>query len=255
MVNDPATQTRPILTGMIEALFDGPRPGHYLAGWFIPSGSILEVRLAQPPQLSGPYGEQHGPEWLPVRYEARFEDLPRGAVIDARWHLLLETRNGHEEVDIVLPGSAILRWPATARIVVLSPAEYERLGSMAAQVEQSYEAIARAYDEPGSRVPDLIRRLFRMDIGNIAETRLAGRLAEQATPLSRDDIASLDRLADNLEQAVADFRRVPPEPYSESVRSTLRRESGQLLLEAGWLHDLCERVGRGGIPRHNSRNW
>src|SRR6516164_5102593 len=146
-------QVRPVLTARIQLLVDTARPGHYLAGWFVPGGSILELHIAHRPELACPYGDQYGPEWVPIRCQYRFEHLSNGTVdIHTKWHLLVVTGDKEEEVEVVVPGSAILRWPTRTKIVRLLPAEYERLRSIRAQVDRSYEAIGRAYDEPSNQV-------------------------------------------------------------------------------------------------------
>ena len=72
--------------------------------------------------------------------------------------------------------------------------------------------------------------------------------AEQRRRLSTQDLVLLEGLAQDLEQAVAMLRRLGRSGASDSARAVIQDESGQLLLEAGWLRDLCRRVSQPG-PR------
>ena len=58
----------------------------------------------------------------------------------------------------------------------------------------------------------------------------------------------LEGLAQDLEQAVAVLRQRVRGGVSDNARAVIQHESGQLLLEAGWLRDLCRRVSQPG-PR------
>jgi hypothetical protein len=70
--------------------------------------------------------------------------------------------------------------------------------------------------------------------------------AEQRQRLSTQDLVLLERLAQDLEQAVTMLRRLGRSGASDTARGVIQDASGQLLLEAGWLRDLCQRVSQPG---------
>jgi hypothetical protein len=96
------TESVPNLGGAILE-FDrgGPSLQHFLNGWLVEGGTILEVQL-------------DGGGWLPLRYEARWvEDDGDGHTgLFPRWHLVLVTRDGQADVELHdLPPATVMRWP------------------------------------------------------------------------------------------------------------------------------------------------
>jgi len=137
----------------------------------------------------------------------------------------------------------VLRWPPQAAVIALGEADYARLATLADQLERSYAVLDRVHEDPRSGIPNLARRLFRSE--SASWVGLAGvprAWAEQRRRLSTQDLILLEGLAQDLEQAVAMVRRLGRSSASDSARAVIQDESGQLLLEAGWLRDLCRRV-------------
>ncbi len=100
---------------------------------------------------------------------------------------------------------------------------------------------------PAQRHPDLARRLFRSESTSWAGLAGVPRVwAEQRRRLSTQDLVLLEGLARDLERAVAMLRRRGRSGASDSARAVTQDESGQLLLESGWLRDLCRRVSQPG---------
>ena len=140
-VPEPGSVAHHALTGTLAVREDGPEPGHVLAGYPVPPGTLLEVRLA--PTTSEPTGQE--PDWLPVRYEA-----PSPVGLWATWLLAVETPFGPREVDLRLPPDAVLRWPPQAPVIDLGKADYARLAALADQLERSFAALDGVHEDPRS---------------------------------------------------------------------------------------------------------
>jgi hypothetical protein len=232
---EPSSVAEQALTGTLVLGKDAPEASHVLAGYSVRPGTLLEVHLAS--TATEPTGQE--PDWLPVHYEAA---SPAGPA--ATWLLRIDTLDGPREVDLRLPFNAVLRWPPKVQVIDLAEGDYARLATLANQLERSYDALDRVHQDARSGIPDLTRRLFRLDSAAWAgEPRLLRLWAEQRRRLSTQDLVLLEWLARDLERAVAATRRPTQVVVSEGIRSVILRESGQLLLEAGWLRDLCRRVG------------
>jgi hypothetical protein len=134
-------------------------------------------------------------------------------------------------------------------VIALGEADYARLAALADLLERSYAALDRVHEDPRSGISNLAWRLFRLESASSAGLAGVPRVwAEQPRRLSTQDLVLLEGLAQDLEQAVAVFRERVRGGVSDNARAVIQHESGQLLLEAGWLRDLCRRVSQPG-PR------
>jgi hypothetical protein len=134
-------------------------------------------------------------------------------------------------------------------VIALGEADHARLAALADQLERSFATLARVHEDPRSGISELARRLFPSESTSWAG--LAGVLrvwAEQRRRLSTQDLVLLEGLAQDLERAVVMLRQRGRSSASDSARAIIQDESGQLLLEAGWLRELCRRVSQSG-PR------
>jgi hypothetical protein len=66
----------------------------------------------------------------------------------------------------------------------------------------------------------------------------------QRRRLSTQDLVLLEESARDLEQTVTMLRQHVRGDVSETVRAVIQDHSGQLLLESGWLRDLCRRLSQ-----------
>ena len=215
------------LTG---TLADGDET-HVLAGYRVPADTHLEVRFA--PTTNQSTGRE--PIWLMVR-----------ATVEpgATWLLAVDTLAGPRDVDLRLPPDAVLRWPPDAQVIALDAADYARLAALADQLERSYEALDRVHADPRSGIPDLARRLFRVESAWVGLPGVLRVWAEHQRRLSTQDLVLLEESARDLEQTVTTLRQHVRGGVSETVRAVIQDQSGQLLLESGWLRDLCRRLSQ-----------
>jgi len=216
-------------------------PCHVLDGLPVRSGTLLELRTA-PRSAVFPRNES----WLPVRYDREISERPDGQLhLAALGYLAVSTANGWRDVSLRLPHDAVLRWSegTQAPSRCLTAAEADRLEQAAAQIECSSTALRAAYGDPRSGLDGLGRQLLRMDAGVAGETDLVRRLARQGGPVWPEDLAFLETLARRLEATVSQARRQAAfYKMSEAARSALQQEGGWLLIESGWLRELCARL-------------
>ena len=200
-------------------------------------GILLEVRLA--PSTSEPPAEE--PDWLPVRYQA-----PSPVGPETAWLLTVQTPAGPHAVELRLPPDAVLRWPPHTPVIALDTADYARLAALADQLDSSYAALDRIHEDPQSGIPRLARRLFRVESAWAGATGVLRAWAHRHQRLSTQDLVLLEDLARDLEQTVTMLRQHVRSGVSDSARAVIQDHSGQLLLEAGWLRDLCRRPAQPG---------
>jgi hypothetical protein len=240
----PRSVARTALTGTLEPRQQSTGPRHALAGYAVPDGTLLEVRLA----TADVEPTAQEPGWLPVHYQAGPEPPTGRAQGEAAWLVAVATTAGPRQARLELPPDALLRWPPQVPVIALGAAVYARLAQLARQLRQSFAALDRVYQDPRSGLPDLVRRLDRLDTTWVALAPVLEVWAAEQRRLSTQDLVLLEDLAQHLERTVATARGRLQAGVAENTRSVIAHESGRLLREAGWLRDLCGRVGRPG-PR------
>jgi hypothetical protein len=129
-------------------------------------------------------------------------------------------------------------------VIALDPADYARLAALADQLDRSYAALDRVHEDPHSGIPTLARRLFRVESAWAGATGVLHAWADQHQRLSTQDLVLLEELARDMEQTVSMLRQHVRSGVTDSARAVIQDHSGQLLLEAGWLRDLCRRPVR-----------
>jgi hypothetical protein len=125
--------------------------------------------------------------------------------------------------------------------MALDTAAYARLAALAEQLDYSYGALDRIHEDQQSGIPQLARRLFRVESAWAGATGVLRASAHRNQRLSTEDLVLLEDLARDLEETVTMLRQHVRSGVSDSARTVIQDHSGQLLLEAGWLRDLCRR--------------
>ena len=116
----------------------------------------------------------------------------------------------------------MLRWPPDAQVIALDAADYARLAALADQLERSYEALDRVHADPRSGIPDLARRLFRVESAWVGLTGVLRVWAEHQRRLSTQDLVLLEESARDLEQTVTTLRQHVRGGVSETVGAVIQ---------------------------------
>jgi hypothetical protein len=149
--------------------------------------------------------------------------------------------------------------------LVVTDDDYQRLGAAADQIDASTVAIQQAVDDLGSRETrsiQLVRRCLATDLKDLGGQARELRWILEFATLTVRNVSNLQSVANSLEYMVDLWRRRDHLGNGEwladmdALRAVLYRESGLLLLDAGWIHSLVRRQPAAAVaPDQSMSGW